>query len=58
MKLIRRVKLFIKKFPDNNINNCRWTTVNNKNVLNFNKLIMKADVGRADIKGLKGKNIN
>ena len=43
MRLIRREKLFIKKFPDSIINYCRWIEITNKNVLSFSKLIIKID---------------
>ena len=58
MRLIKRGKSFGKKLPNNFINYYRWMTITNKDVLNFNKLIMKADARRADSKGLKEKNTN
>ena len=50
----------MKKFQndDSIINNCRWIAISYKNVLNFNKLIVKMDVRRADIKGSNDKNTN
>ena len=41
---------FIKKFPSNVINNCRWITSTNRDVLNLKMLIMKIDERGADIK--------
>ena len=58
MRLIRRGKSSIKKFPNNIINHCLWIRIINNDVLNFNKLIMKINVRRADIKGSKDKNTN
>ena len=58
MRLIRRGKSSIKKFPNNIINHCMWIRVINKDLLNFNKLIMKINIRQADIKGSKDKNTN
>ena len=58
MRIIRREKSSITKFPYNIINHCMWIRLVNNDVLNFNKLIMKIDVRRTDIKCSKDNNTN
>ena len=56
--IIRRGKSSIKKFPNNSIDHNMLVRIINKSVLDFNRLIMKINVRRADIKGSKDKNTN
>ena len=53
LRIIKKRKSLIKKFPNIFINHCMWIRICNKGVLNFSKLIMKINLRRADIKAQK-----